>query len=163
MQNSCEGYARIVCQRIPQRQRPMGRELGDEPFRQWLEAVVLFNFGLRLRSTASAEADSAWVHTARLARGCRIAIGAGNRLDRWLVFRTDIAALDAEFAVALDADERTSACDIRGIVCDGPFFECRECGLDFAEPAVYLVRQLLNLSVFLLEAVKLGLQCIPAR
>jgi len=56
-QNSREGYAGIVCQRIPQRQRPVDRQLGNEPFRQGLEDVVLFNFGLWLRSTASAEAD----------------------------------------------------------------------------------------------------------
>jgi len=37
-----EGRARIVRQCVPQRQRALRRQLGDEPFRQRLEAIVLF-------------------------------------------------------------------------------------------------------------------------
>ena len=154
MQHSRKGCVRIVRQRIPQRQGAMGGQLGDEPFRQRLEAVVLIDFGLRRRSTASADADNGALRRAAwLAGGWGIAIGAGDRLGRWFVFRTDVAALDPEFAVAVNADEYTGACDTHGIVHDRPFFERRERGLDFAEPAVYLVRQFLNVSVFLLKAV----------
>ena len=68
MQHSREGYVRIVCQRISQRQGPMGRQLSDEPFRQRLEAIVFLGFGLRRGSTVGADADdSALGRAARLA------------------------------------------------------------------------------------------------
>ena len=48
VQHRREGDVRIVRQRVAQRQRAMGGQLGHEPIRQRLEAVVL----LRLRSPA---------------------------------------------------------------------------------------------------------------
>ena len=84
----------------------MGCELGDEPFRQRLETVVFLGFGLWLRCAAGPEGDdSALGRAARLAVWRSLLILRLGRLYRRLVFGADIAALDAQIAVAVDADE----------------------------------------------------------
>src|SRR3984893_10282695 len=75
-----------------------------------------------------------------------IAIAALQRLDRRVVLPTDIAALDPQVAVAVDADEHAGASDLGRIIDDGPL-ECRERGLDLIEPLIDLLRQLVGARV----------------
>ena len=83
--------------------------------------------------------------------------------DRRLVFGPDIAALDAQSAIAIDADEDSRAGDVSGIVNDGPLVESSERGLDFAEPLIDFFWQIVGLGVFVLEPLLFGLQRITAR
>src|SRR5262245_40099868 len=117
MERRREGGVRIARQRVSQGQGTMGRQLGDEPFRQRLEAVVFFGFGLRPGSTVGADADDpALGGAARLAVGWSFVILRLNRLDRWLVLGTDIAAFNAQPAVAINADEGAGKRDLAGII-----------------------------------------------
>src|SRR5215831_2906103 len=134
----------------------MGRQFGDEAFRQRLEAVV-FLFGLRPRSTVSADCDDSAV-----GRAARLTVGRGlliPRLDRFywrLVLGTDIAAFDAKVAVAIDADESAGTRDLGGIIDDGPVIERLQRGFDLTEPPVDLLGYLFSLGVLLFEAIELG-------
>jgi hypothetical protein len=140
------------------------RQLGDEALRQRLEAIVLVPLGLRLGRITAADGDNgALDRTVRLAGSGGVSIAPLDRLGRRLVLRTDIAALDPEVAVGVDADEYAGACDLGRIVDDSPCFERGERGLDLAEPLVHLVRQFVGLRVFFLEPVVFGLQGVVAR
>ena len=88
---------------------------------------------------------------------------AFDRLDRRLVLAPDIAALDPQSAVDVDADEHAGAGDFGGVIGDRPFVERRQRGLDLAKPRVHLVRQLHGVGVFLLQGVMLGPQRFPGR
>src|SRR5215831_15723839 len=137
----------------------MGRQLGDEAFRQGLEAVVFLGFGLLPRSTVGADCDdSALGRAARLAVRWSFVILRLHQLDRRLVLGTDIAALNAQTAVAINADERAGTRDLGGIVDDGPVSERFQRGFDLTEPPVDLLGHLFSLGVLLLEAIELGFQ-----
>jgi hypothetical protein len=69
MQHRREGNAGIVGQRVPQRQRPVCRELRYEPFRQRLDCVVLFAFGVHLRRTGANSDDRMLSRLLRLIGG----------------------------------------------------------------------------------------------
>jgi len=143
----------------------MGRQFSDEPFRQRLEAVVFLGFNLGRRRTAGTDGDdSPLARAARLAaRVSTVLILRLDRLRRRLVLAPDIATLDTQFAVAVDADERAGKGDLGGIIDDGPVIERFQGSFDFAEPPVDLFRHLFNLRVLLLKAVKLGFQSGAAR
>ena len=172
MQHRRERHAGIVRQRVAQRQRAVRRQFDDQPLRQRLDAIVVLRIALRLGWCVAADDtdDDPW---ASLRPGCvRSIAGDGigsrhgtafDRLDRRLVLAPDIAALDAQSAVGVDADEHAGAGDFGGIIGDRPFVECRERGLDLAEPRVHLVRQLHGVGVFLLQGVMLGPQRIAGR
>jgi hypothetical protein len=164
MQHRREGHARIIRKGIAQGQRAVRRELGDEPFRQWLNAVVLFAVTLRLRRSVAADGDNGTLdRTGWNGGGWSIAAITLNRLDRRLVFRTDVTPFDPELALGVDADEHAGARDVGGIVSDGALLECRKRGLDLTESSVNLVRQFVGVCVLLLEPLKLGLQGATAR
>ena len=118
MQDGCKGHTRIIGKRVAQRQGAVRRELGDEPFRQRLDGVVLFRFGLRFRRSGADCDDGTLGGAPRLAGGWEIIIASFDRFDRRLVFGTNIATLDAEITVAIDADEDPSARNLGGIVDD---------------------------------------------
>src|SRR5262249_60602756 len=113
----------------------MGRQLSDEPFRQRLEAVVFLGFGLSLRGTAGADCDDAAVgRAARLTVGRSLLISRLDRLYRRLVLGTDIAALDAQTAVAINADKPAGARDLRGLRNDAPVLGPRPPGVGPPQP-----------------------------
>jgi hypothetical protein len=71
--------------------------------------------------------------------------GAGQLwfVQRRLFLRPDIAAVDRQRAFGIDADEDAGAGDVGGIIADGPMVEGGE-RLDFAEPFVHLIGQLVG-------------------
>ena len=69
MQHGREGHVRLIGKRVPQRQGAVSRELGDEPFRQRLETVILFGFGCQFRRTGADGDDGTIGRTPRLAGG----------------------------------------------------------------------------------------------
>ena len=154
VQHRDERRVGIVGQRVAQRERPMGGQLGDETIGQRLDAVVfLRRFGVGRRCVA-ADGDHRALHGA-VGFGAlgRFAVGIALGFDRSLVFGPDIAALDAQSAIGIDADEDAGAGDLGGIVDHRAVVERFERRLDLAEPLVDLVGQLLGLGVFRLQPV----------
>ena len=98
-----------------------------------LDGIVLVL--LRLGSLAADRDDGA------LDGGCRrlsgIAVGLWAAIDvhgGWrLVLGPDVAAIDRELAIRVDADEDAGAGDLGGVVADRPILEGGERRLDFAE------------------------------
>ncbi len=76
--------------------------------------------------------------------------------------RSDIAALDAQSAIGIDADEDAGAGDLGGIVDHRASIEGLQRRLDLAEPLIDLVGELLGLGVFRLQPVILGAQRVVA-
>src|SRR3546814_14979755 len=82
----------------------MGRQLGDETVGQRLDTIFLLGgLGTRRRSVAADGDHRALDIAVVLGTFGRFAVGV--RLGWRFVLGTDIAALDAQIAVALDADE----------------------------------------------------------
>jgi hypothetical protein len=102
------------------------------------------------------------VITERDRSGRSIAAITIDRLGRRLVLRSDIAAFNPEIPLAVDADEHARARHFGGIVDRGTLLECGERSLDLAEALVDLLREVVGLGVFLLEAVKLCPQGLAA-
>jgi hypothetical protein len=74
------------------------------------------------------------------------------------VLGTDVAALDAQIAIGIDADEDAGIGRCGRIVDRGPLVERFESGLDLAKPRVSLLRQFVVAGVGLLKLVELGAQ-----
>src|SRR5712671_7887590 len=139
----------------------MGGQLGDEPFRQRLEAVIFVGLSLALTRTPGADCDdSAPGRAAWLTFGPSLLILRLDRLYRRLVLWTNIAALDPQCPLAVDADERAGMCDLGEIIDDRPVIERCQHGLDFPEPPVDLFGYFVNFCVLLLKPIKLGFECI---
>src|SRR5260370_3477189 len=86
-----EGGVRIVCERVPQGQGPMGCQFSDEPFRQRLKAVVFFGLSLALKRAIGADCDdSALGRAAWLTVGPSLLILRLDRLYRRLLLGTDL-------------------------------------------------------------------------
>ena len=68
------------------------------------------------------------------------------------------AALDAQSALAVDADEGAGASDLVGIEADRAIFERGERGLEFGESPIDLFGQVVVAGVGLLEPVVFGLK-----
>jgi hypothetical protein len=86
--------------------------------------------------------------------GRRIMSISFGRLRWRLVLRIDVAAVDAELASAVNADERAGACDIRRVVNDRMPFERDERRFDLVEPLVHVIRQLVGIGVIGFETVE---------
>ncbi len=165
MQRGQEGRLRIGGERIAQREGAVRGELGQQPVGQRADALVLLR---RL----GGRSGCAGVGLGRgLALRLRIGLGLVGldllllRLgrDRRFVLRPDIAALDAQRARAVNADEDAGARHLLGIVGDGPVLECGERLLDLGQAAIGLLRHLIGLGAFLLQPVELGLECLAPR
>ena len=92
---------RVVRHRVPQRQRPVRRQLADEPIGQRLDDIVL----VLLRLGLAADGDDGALHRGRGWFAAVVLIDIGLRFavavhgSRRLVFGPDIAAIDGEAAV----------------------------------------------------------------
>ena len=73
-----------------------------------------------------------------------------------------MAAFDPQSATAVDADENPGAGYLGGIVDHRSIVEGLQRRLDFAEPVIDLVGELLGLGVFRLQRVELGAQRVAA-
>src|SRR6266481_9950455 len=115
----------------------MGCQFSDEPFRQRLEAVVFLGYGLGLRCAAGTDADNAALASAaQLAAGCgAIPILRLGRFGSRLVLGTDVAALDAQVAVTINAEEGAGKRDLGGVVDEGPVIERFKGGSDLCRAA----------------------------
>ena len=82
------------------------------------------------------------------------------RIDRRLVLGPYIAALDAEDAGCVDADEGAGTRDLGCVIKDGPALEGLQRRLDLTEAAVDLLGDLVGLGVGLLKLAELRLQGI---
>ena len=87
---------------------------------------------------------------------------AVNR-NRRLVFGPDIAAIDGQVAVRVDADEDAGAGDLGRIVGDRPIFEGGQRRLDFAETLVHLFGQFVGVLVFGFELGVFGFERVDRR
>ena len=145
--------AGIVRQRVPQRERAMRRQLGEQTIRQRLmPSSSSARLGRPERRTA-ADGDRRSAGPTGWARGDRASSSALRSARRGrLVLGPDVAALDAQAAIGVDADEHAGAGDLGRIVDDGPLVERRERGLDLAEPLVDLVGQFVGVGILLLRA-----------
>src|SRR5713101_7607563 len=142
----------------------MGCQFSDEPFRQRLEAVVVFGFSLALKRAIGADCDdSAPGRAAWLTVGPSLLILRLDRLYRRLVLGMNIAALDPRCTFAVDADERARKRDLGEIIDDRPVIERCQRGLDFPEPPVDLFGYFVNFCVLLVKPIKLGFECIAGR
>src|SRR6516165_11871349 len=104
MQHRRDGHAGIIRERLPQRQRSVCSELGNEPFGQRLDAVVLLAFALWLRIAIAADCNDCTLDRSGRSGGRRsIAAITIDLLGRRLVLGSDIAALDPEITLAVDA------------------------------------------------------------
>ena len=162
MQDRLEGGMRIVRHGVSQREGPMGGQLGHQTIRKRTDRLVLFG---RFRVGAgrrTADGDDGPLHGALRASDRHLAAAFGlatrDRFNRRLVLEPDEAALDAQRALAVDADEDAGAGDLGRIIADGPIFECRHGGLDLAEAPIDLVRQFVGLGILRLKGVLLGLE-----
>jgi hypothetical protein len=103
---------RIFRHRVAQREGAMGRQL-DDPLGQRLDAVFLIVLGL---GRLAADGDDCTLD------GRRIGLVAAGRLGfgLGLVLGTDIAAVDGQGAVGVEADEDARDGDVGWIVANGP-------------------------------------------
>ena len=162
MQDRLEGDMRIVRHGVSQRQGPMGGQLGHQTIRKRTDRLVLLG-GLRVGAgRRTADGDDGPLHGALRAGDRHLAAAFGlatrDRFNRRLVLGPDEAALDAQRALAVDADEDAGTGDLGRIVADGPVFECRHGGLDLAEALIDLVRQFVGLGILRLKGVLFGLE-----
>ena len=134
--------AGIVRERIAQRQRAVRRQFDDQPLRQRLDAIVVLRIALRLGGCVTADDtdDDPWAalrldsvrSIAGDGSGSRFRAAIGRR-DRRFVLAPDIAALDPQSAVGVDADEHASAGDLGGVISDRPVIERRQRRLRFRQ------------------------------
>ena len=93
----------------------MGRQLGHQPVGDRLDTLVFLGL-IRRRLRACDHARTVMLGSRRDRRLVgRIGLGVVLRGDRRFVLGADIAALDAQGARAVDADEGASAGDLFGI------------------------------------------------
>jgi hypothetical protein len=158
VQNSHEGHAGIIGQRVSQRERAVCRELDDQPFGQWSESIILVDVGSCFWRWGGDSDDGALDCRTWFAGHRTIRIVTLGWLGGRLVLRTDITALDLEIAVVVDADEYACARDLDRIVDHGTLVKSLERGLDFAQPLVDLLGQFVDVDILLLEPIELSAQ-----
>jgi hypothetical protein len=168
MQDGAEGDVRMGGDGVPERDSAMGGKLGEEPFRQRLDriAVVILLGGGRVEAAIEdnrRDAGSAghW-RLARHGRGFLVLIGP-VLIGLGLVFGADIAALDVEAAVAIQADENAGPRNLGRVEPDGAVVERLDLGFEFAKALIDLVGQFVGFCVLGLERVEFSLQGGAAR
>ena len=118
MERREEGHVRLLAERMPKRESAVRGQFGHQPVGNGLQALVLVRF--RRAHRFGLHGVDVSVH---LCGDCPLAIVfcVADRfgLDGCFVLRTNIAALDAEMAAAIDADESAGACDLGRIETDG--------------------------------------------
>ena len=165
MQESRHRDMRVVSHGIPERQRPMRGQLADEPVGQGLDdvVVVLLRFGLATDGDDGALDD----RHGRIGAVGRIrsdsAIAFAVNRNRRFVFGPDIAAIDGQVAIRVDADEDASADDLGRIVDYRPIFEGSQRRLDFAETLIHLFGQFVGVLVFGFELGVFGFERVDRR
>ena len=161
MQHGLEGDRRRGRELIAQRQCPLGRQLRHQTFWQRLHGVVVLVFRL---GRLSADGNDRALDHGRRRRG---AIRAGGRTciavrlglhRRRLVFRTDVAAIDRQRPLRVDADEDAGARNVGRRVGHRPIDEGDERVLDFAQPLIHLVRQFASLRIVGFERGIFGIE-----
>ncbi len=163
MKRRDEGDVGILAQRVAKRESPMGRQLGHQPVGDRLDTIVFLGL-IRRRLRACGHARIVMLGSRRDRRRVgRTGLGVVLRGDRKFVFGADIAALDAQGAGTVDADEGASSRDLLGIEGLWAIIEGGKRRLDLAEPLIGLVGQFLGFGVGLLQTVHLGLQRIARR
>ena len=168
MQDGAEGDVRMGGDGVPERDGAMGGKLGQEPFRQRLDRIAVVIVLGRDRVEAAVEDDcrdagsAGHRRLARHGRGFLVLIGP-VLIGGGLVFGADIAALDVEAAVAIQADENAGPRNLGRVEPDGAIVERLDLGFEFAETLIDLVGQLVGLGVLRLERVEFRLQGGAAR
>src|SRR5208282_392508 len=109
--------------------------------------------------------DGALDRRRRFGRGVAVrrAVAASGRLNRRFILGPDEATINAQAALAIDADEDAGAGDRRWIVADRAILERSHGRLELAESLVDFVGQLVGLGVLLLEGFLFGLERGEAR
>jgi hypothetical protein len=140
VQHRLESNRRIFCQRIPQRQRAMRCQLGDQPIRQSFRPVLIVFF--RISSAAGHRDDRALDGSISRIRVGRLRVAALPDIRivcRHVVLRPDVTPIHREAAFGIDADEDAGADYLGRIVNHRPVFERDQCRLDFAEALIDLI------------------------
>ena len=151
----------VFAQGAPKAECPMRRQLRHQSFGDGRRAFVLL--GLR-RGFAAATVRIVDIVTGRRSFACCVALGGIRfRLDRHFILGPDITTIDAQAAVACDADEDARTGDFLGIEGERPFLEGLKRGLQLAEPLVDLVRKLIGAFTLLDQTIKAGLDRVRDR
>ena len=163
VEQSRHGDMGILGQRVVQRQGTMRGQFAHQSLGQRLDDVVVF-----LRFALTAECDDGALDQGVRAIGHTGPHGFAFRLDiavqadRRLVFRPDIAAIDHQAPVTIDADEHTGATDVVGVVESRTILEGRDRRLEFAETFVGRLGQFFSLAVFFFQLVIFRLQRVES-
>lgn len=156
MQRCDEGDVGVLGERVAQRQRAVGGQLGDEPVGDRPHALVLFG---RLRRGLDRSGGIGLVGDPGLRAGSGLvaAIYAViGRRDGDFVFGPDIAAFDPQGARPVDADKGAGARNLSRVVNDRPLLEGGQRGLDLGNALIDLLRDFVRLDVSLLQLVELS-------
>jgi hypothetical protein len=120
---------RVARQRVPQRQRPMRRQLGHQTLGQRLDHILVI-----VLPRLYAAGDDGALHGAGRITGT-IFTASGTPFGIVVcdvILGSDIAAIDRKLAIVADADEGASTRDFGRVVVDGTAFEGFESILDIA-------------------------------
>ena len=161
MKRGEEGDIGMLAERVAQSQRSMGRQLGHQAVGDRLQAIVFL--GLRCRLDVHSEVIVLMLRARRDGTHAVFELGIDFWLNRPFVFGADIAALDAQVARSVDADEGAGARDLRGIEDHRPIVEARERRLELPEPFVHLFGQFVGIVISFLQPVELGLERVAGR
>ncbi len=159
MQQQRERHLGMLGDRVPQRERAVRRQLQHQPIRQRTDHVVLVGVGPGLLARHGDDGAGA----AGALRRITAAIAGPilfHILGLALILGPDIAALDGERPVGLQADEGAGDGHVFGCVDDRPLLEADYGRLEFAKPRVDFLRQLVRVLVFVRERVVLALRLL---
>lgn len=131
VQRRRERHMRIGAKSVAQRERAVRGQLGHQPIGDRPQTFVgVRRFGDRIGACRG-------VRIALVTCGGRVRIGFRRGGKRSLVLGTDEAALDVQFAGAIDRDEGAGAGDILGRISDRAVLEGLQGRFDLAQPRVH--------------------------
>ncbi len=168
-EQECQRDIRRAPDRFTQRQRPVGRQLHDQPLGQWLQRpVILILWQVATNWLTTRHDDGSDMS------GTVIAIGEitiiplprhrriSTVLDRGLVNRlilwTHIPAIDCQSAVAVERDERPGSPDLLRVEDQRPGLDLFHLRFQHAKPRVDLVGDFILTRAFLFQRPILGEQ-----
>ncbi len=160
MQRRLEGDVRISAERLAQRQRAIGGELGEQSIGQGPQAFILFFLGRRglNRGVDRRGGLGGRRHRRRIRVDAFVSRGDLGVLNRRFVLWADIAALDAKTSGTVDAHEGAGARDILGRIDDGALLEGLQRRLDLGKTGVDLLRKLVCFRIGRLKLIRLRTQ-----
>ncbi len=159
VQGGEEGHVGMLAERLAECQRAMRGQLGHQSVGNRTHALVLLRLGRDLgrRLHRIGVALDPRRHDRRLvAVRARHRLRFRFRLDRQLILRPDVTALDAQTASRVDADEGARPGDLVRLEHRRPILQGGQRRLDLAKPPVRLLAQLLGVGVLGLDAVVLA-------